>query len=156
MAEKKERAVARREHPFSELGFGRRWEPFRGLLDEMFGDWPRESGAAAGISIPSVDITETDDAYRVRAELPGVDKNEVTVELDQGVLSIRGEKKSRRDEKLERGRRLECSYGAFSRSFALPQDADPDRIAADFKDGVLDVKVAKLPESKPKQIAVKG
>jgi len=92
----------------------------------------------------------------VRAELPGVDKNEVTVELDQGVLSIRGEKKSRRDEKLERGRRLECSYGAFSRSFALPQDADPDRIAADFKDGVLDVKVAKLPESKPKQIAVKG
>lgn len=155
MAEKKESAVERR-HPLGELGFGRRWEPFRSLLDEMFSDWPRESGASAGLSIPSVDITETDGEYCVRAELPGVDKDEVTVELDQGVLCIRGEKKSRRDEKLERGRRLECSYGAFSRSFALPQDADPDRISAQFKDGVLDVKIGKAPESKPKQIAVKS
>ena len=104
--------------------------------------------------MPSVDITETDGEYRVRAELPGVEKNDVTVELDQGVLCIRGEKKSRRDEKTERGRRLECSYGAFSRSFTLPQDADADHITAQFKDGVLDVKVAKLPESKPKQISV--
>lgn len=155
MAEKREeRAVARR-HPYSELGFGRRWEPFRSLLDEMFGDWPTET-AAGGLSMPSVDITESDDAYCVRAELPGVSKDEVTVELDQGVLCLRGEKKSRRDEKTERGRRLECSYGAFSRSFTLPSDADPDRINAEFKDGVLEVKVHKQPESKPKQIAVKS
>ena len=152
MAEQKEGAVARR-NPFADLGIGRRWEPFRSLLDDMFADWPRET--AAGLAMPNVDITETDGEYRVRAELPGVEKNDVTVELDQGVLCIRGEKKSRRDEKAERGRRLECTYGAFSRSFALPQDADPDRISASFKDGVLDVKVAKLPESKPKQIAVK-
>ena len=154
MAEKKESAVARR-HPLAELGFGRRWEPFRSLLDEVFGEWP-EAAAGAGLAMPSVDITETDGEYRVRAELPGVEKNDVTVELDQGVLCIRGEKKSRRDEKTERGRRLECSYGAFSRSFTLPQDADADHITAQFKDGVLDVKVAKLPESKPKQIAVKS
>jgi HSP20 family protein len=156
MAEEKktEGAVARR-HPFGELGFGRRWEPFRSLLDEMFTDWPRET-APAGIAVPSVDITESDGEYRVHAELPGVEKDDVTVEVEQGVLCIRGEKKSRRDEKNERGRRLECSYGAFSRSFTLPQDADPERISAEFKNGVLDVKIAKQPESKPKQIAVKS
>ena len=153
MAEQRESAIARR-HPFAELGFGRRWEPFRGLLDDLFTDWPREGASA--LAIPSVDITETDEEYRVRAELPGVDKHEVGVELHEGVLSIRGEKKSPRDEKAERGRRLECSYGAFSRSFSLPPDADDDRISADFKDGVLNVRVAKRPESKPKQIAVRG
>ena len=69
---------------------------------------------------------------------------------------LRGEKKSRRDEKSEKGRRLECAYGAFSRSFALPQDADADRISAEFKDGVLSISIGKRPESKSKQITVKG
>lgn len=154
MSERNEGAVARRQ-PFAETGLGRGREPFRGLLDELFGDWSREA-APGGMSIPTVDITETDDEYKIRAELPGVSKNDVTVELEQGVLCIRGEKKSRRDEKKERGRRIECSYGAFSRSFGLPPDADADRISAAFKDGVLDVTVGKRPESKPRQIAVKG
>jgi HSP20 family protein len=123
-------------------------------MDEFFTDWPRLRRAS--VTEPSVDITETDDEYRVRAELPGVAKDDVTVEFENGVLCIRGEKKSRRDEKLERGRRIECSYGTFSRSFTLPQDADPDQISAEFRDGVLDVAITKRPESKPKQISVKG
>jgi HSP20 family protein len=125
------------------------------LLDEFFSNWQQDP-QRSGVAVPNVDITETEDNYLVRAELPGVAKDDVTVELEQGVLSIRGEKKSRREEKLERGRRLECSYGSFSRSFTLPQDTDANRICAEFRDGVLEVAVAKRPESKPKQIAVKS
>jgi HSP20 family protein len=124
-------------------------------MDQFFADWPQELRRSS-VPLASIDITETDGEYRVRAEIPGVAKDDVTVEIEEGVLCIRGEKKTRRDEKLERGRHLECSYGAFSRSFRLPQDADADQISADFRDGVLDVVVTKQPESKPKQIAVKS
>jgi len=154
MSEQSEGAVVRR-NPFAELESWNAWAPLRNVVDEFFGEWPRYA-TRGGVSLSSVDITETDDDYRVRAELPGVAKDDVTVELEEGVLCIRGEKKSRRDEKLERGRHLECSYGAFSRGFRLPQDADADQVSAEFRDGVLAVTVAKRPESKPKQIAVKG
>lgn len=110
------------------------------MRHDLAGDW--------------VDTTRAE--LLVRAELPGVSKDDVTVEFEQGLLSIRGEKKSRRDERTEQGRVLECSYGTFSRSFALPQDADPNQISAEFKEGVLDVAIQKNPESKPKQIAIKG
>ena len=70
----------------------------------------------------------------------------MTVELEQGLLSIRGEKKNRRDEKSEQGRVLECSHGAFHRSFALPQDADADQINAEFKEGILEIAIQKNPE----------
>lgn len=153
MSGKKEVAV--RRHPFGELGSWKSWEPLRSVMDEFFPDWSREQGRS-GVAVPSVDITETDEAYHVRAELPGVAKNDVTVEIEDGMLCIRGEKKSRRDETLEQGRRLECSFGAFSRNFSLPQDADAERISAEFKDGVLEVEIDKRPEGKPKQIAVKG
>ncbi|MHA7836980.1 MAG: Hsp20/alpha crystallin family protein [bacterium] len=149
----------RRQGAFSDVDLPGRWRPFRSLLDDLLMDRAQEWGLAAngGSSLmPSVDITETDEEYRVRAELPGVSKDDVTVELEQGVLSIRGEKKSVRDEKLERGRRRECSYGSFSRSFTLPQDAEDDKVSAEFKDGVLEVKIGKGPESKPKRIEVQG
>lgn len=152
MAEKTESAPATRPSLFSELDLRKSWEPFRGLMDDFFTDWPRGVESLA----PRVDITETSDAYKVRAELAGVSKDDVTVEVEHGMLSLRGEKRSSRDEKTEKGRRLECSYGAFSRSFTLPQDADPNQISAEFKDGVLDIAIAKRPEAKAKQIAVKG
>ncbi len=154
--EKTETAVARRRPLFSDLDQLGGRDPFRSLMDRFMGDlavdWPRTNG----IESPKVDITETDGAYHVRAELPGVSKNDVTVEFEDDVLSIRGEKKTERDEKTEKGRRLECSYGAFSRAFTLPADADRDRIEAKFKDGVLQIKIQKNPDRKPKQIAIKG
>lgn len=153
--ESAESGVATRRHPFGELESWGGFQPFRSLMDELFADWSRELPQRTGLAAPKVDITESDDHYVVRAELPGVGKDDVTVELEQGVLTLRGEKKTRRDEKVERGRRLECSYGAFSRSFTLPPDADDDRIDAKFRDGVLEISVGKRPESKPKQIAVK-
>lgn len=154
MTEARKGEVARRQ-PFGDLEPWKGGRPFRSLLEEFFGEAPPD-WTRAGTGFPTVDITESDGDYKVRAELPGVAKNDVSVELEQGMLSIRGEKKSRRDEKNEKGRRLECSYGAFSRSFTLPQDADAERISAAFKDGVLEVTIAKRPESKPKQIVVKS
>ena len=155
MSDKTERSIAARD-PFFDVEL---WRPWRSAAHELMRDWPQRFGdwpQTGALQAPAVDITETDDKYCVRAELPGVDKGDVTVELEDGVLQIRGEKKSRRDEKTEKGRRLECAYGAFSRGFSLPKDADADRITAEFKDGVLSISIAKHPESKPKQISVKG
>ena len=133
MSDRSQGAVVRR-HPFAEFESWKPWEPLGSVMDEFLAGWPREL-RRSGVALPSVDITETDDEYRVRAEIPGVAKDDVTVEFEHGVLCIRGEKKSRRDEKLEQGRHLECSYGAFSRNFRLPQDADTDQISAEFRDG---------------------
>ncbi len=156
MTEKKESAVTTRRPLFPELDPWRGLDPFRSAFDRFFQDAPEGWRPLQAFTTPQVDITETADEYRVHAELPGVSKDEVTVELEHGTLTIRGEKKSQRDEKTERGRRLECSYGAFSRSFSLPQDADADQIAAKFKDGVLDVAIKRSAASKPKQVAIKG
>lgn len=156
MTEKTETALVPRHHFFTELDPWRRSESVRTMVDRFFGDLSEGGPRRAIVSAPNVDITETVDEYLVHAELPGVSKNDVSVELEQGLLSIRGEKKNRRDEKGEQGRVLECSYGAFCRSFALPQDADPDQITAEFKEGVLEIAIHKNPEGKPKQIAIKG
>ncbi|MEZ4333660.1 MAG: Hsp20/alpha crystallin family protein [Myxococcota bacterium] len=157
MSEKKESAVTRQQPSrLFDLDPWRGTDPFRSLIDRFFQDGSESWRQLETITTPRVDITERDDAYRVRAELPGVSKDDVRVEFEHGLLTIRGEKKSQRDEKSEKGRRLECSYGAFSRSFSLPQDIDPDRIAATFKDGVLDVTVHRTAAPKPKQVAIKG
>lgn len=156
MAESKESSLATRSSSLSDLDPWRGLDPFRSVFDRFFQDAPESWRQLQSFTTPQVDITETTDEYRVHAELPGVSKDDVTVELEHGTLTIRGEKKSQRDEKTEKGRRLECSYGAFSRSFALPQDADADRISAKFKDGVLDVAIKRTAASKPKQVAIKG
>ncbi len=151
MSERSERSLVGRDPFFSELDIRKGWEPFR-QIEELLADWPRGNGVVA----PKIDITENEDKYQVRAELPGVSKDDITVEIEDRVLNLRGEKKERRDEKLEKGRRLECTYGAFSRSILLPQDADADHVTAEFRDGVLNVGIAKRPETKAKQIALKG
>ena len=159
MAEKKETSVARRD-PFAELMewrpfFGRDlWSPFlgregRGLLEDVWGR------TAAGRVAPSVDISEDDGNYIVTAELPGTKREDVTVELEDDVLTIRGEKRNEREEKKEHSRWIERSYGSFSRSFALPANAVGDRIKAEFKEGVLTVEVPKAEEAKPRAISIK-
>jgi len=156
MSEPRSAQVPSRSERSAPIDPWRGLDPFRSLLDRFFQESPEEGRSLRPLSTPQVDITETADEYRIHAELPGVAKDDVTVELDHGLLTIRGEKKSQRDEKIEKGRRLECSYGAFARSFALPQDADGDRITAKWKDGVLDVAVKRAAASKPKQVAIKS
>jgi len=155
MAESKERSVARRD-PFAELAD---WRPFfaplfgregRSLLEEVWGR------SAAGRLAPSVDISEDDGNYVVTAELPGTKREDVTVELEEDVLTVRGEKRNEREEKKEKRRLVERSYGTFSRSFTLPANADPEKISASFKDGVLTVTIAKRPETKPRVVDIKA
>ena len=155
MAESKERSVARRD-PFAELGaFGPFFGPLfgregRNLLEEVWGR------SAAGRLAPSVDVSEDDGNYIVTAELPGTKREDVTVELEDDVLTIRGEKRNERDEKKEKRRIVERTYGTFSRSFTLPSNADGERISAKFENGVLTVTIAKRPETKPRVVDIKS
>jgi HSP20 family protein len=160
MAERKEASIARRD-PFAELQdwrqlFGRDlWSPFfgregRSILEDVWGR------TASGRVAPCVDISEDDSNYIVTAELPGTKREDVTIELEDDVLTIRGEKRSEREEKKEKRRFVERSYGTFSRSFTLPANADPERISASFKDGVLTITIGKRPEAKPRVVDIKS
>ena len=128
---------------------------------ENLGRWPRLFGegllerSAARFS-PAMDVVENDQAYVVTVEVPGGKKDDVSVELHDNVLTLRGEKRNEREEKKERSHWVERSYGAFSRSFTLPRDANADRVEASFQDGVLTVTIPKTEEKKPKRIAVKS
>jgi HSP20 family protein len=164
MTEKKEtkgKEEARALAPWRPFGDLERWPslwedllPGRArLLDELFREWPRARRAEA--FLPAVDVAENDAQYTITVELPGAKKDDVHVELREGMLVIHGEKKSEREEKKDRGRYLERSYGSFSRSFSLPADADADRLVASFKDGVLKITLPRTEEAKPRQIAIK-
>lgn len=124
------------------------------LMDELFRDWRPASRALA--CVPAMDVHENDARYTITVELPGTRKEDVQVELSEGMLTIRGEKKSEREETKERRRYVERSYGAFSRSFTLPPDANGDRLDASFKDGILTIAIPKTEESKPKRVAIKA
>jgi HSP20 family protein len=159
MADRREKAVGFRLDPFGELDpFG--WRPFgfgRGLgapwrlFDELAGEGPRPRPL-----VPSVDIAEDDDAYHVTAELPGTKPEDVTVEVHEGVLTLRGEKRSEREGRREHARYVERSYGTFSRSFRLPENANVEKLDASFKDGVLHVTIAKREEAKPRTVSIKS
>jgi HSP20 family protein len=126
--------------------------PFRGrpslLQEDMWGPGRRFA--------PAVDVTEDDDEYTVTAELPGIDKKDVTIELHEGMLTIRGEKRSEREEESEQRRHVERCFGTFSRSFSLPPDADGEHVKANFENGVLRVKIPKTEEAKPRTVDIKG
>ena len=104
---------------------------------------------------PLVDITEDDKEYLIKAELPEVKKEEVKVTVENGLLTISGERKIEKEEKGKRYHRVERAYGSFVRSFSLPDDADGNKVNAEFKEGVLRVHLAKSEHTKPKQIDVK-
>jgi HSP20 family protein len=104
---------------------------------------------------PLVDITEDDREYLIKAELPEVKKEDVKVTVENGVLTITGERKFEKEEKGKKYHRIERAYGNFIRSFTLPDDADANKVSAEFKDGVLSVRVSKSDTAKPKQIEVK-
>lgn len=104
---------------------------------------------------PTVDIKETKNAYQIKVELPGVDKKDVSVNIENGVLTIRGEKKTQKEEDEDKVHRVECSYGSFYRSFALPGEVNIDKSNAHFKDGVLTLKLPKSDEQKKKQLEIK-
>jgi HSP20 family protein len=104
---------------------------------------------------PIVDIQETDKEYLIKAELPEVKKEDVKVTLKDGILNLEGERHQEKEEKNKKFHRVERSYGKFVRSFTVPQDVDEKNVQADFKDGVLNVHLAKSETVKPKTVEVK-
>jgi len=104
---------------------------------------------------PLVDIVEEDKEYLVKAELPEVRKEDLSVTVEKGMLTISGERKFEKEEQKRKYHRVERSYGSFIRSFALPDDADGGKVEAEFKDGILFVHIAKSEAAKPKAIDVK-
>jgi HSP20 family protein len=122
------------------------------MMDEILGERTR----LPTLTSPPIDVTETDGSYVVTAEVPGVKRDDLTVECKDGAITIRGEKKSEREETREKARLLERAYGAFSRSLTLPSDADVERMNASFKEGVLRIEVQKKPEAKAKTVAIKS
>jgi HSP20 family protein len=144
-----------------------RWDPFRELdelqtrLSALFGRAPvRKNGSkdealAVAEWAPVVDIVEDENEYLIKAELPEVKKEEVKVTVQDDVLTISGERMFEKEEKGRKYHRMERAYGSFARSFTLPEDADGEKVAAEFKDGVLKVHLPKSEQAKPKSIEVK-
>jgi len=142
-----------------------RWEPFTGTDDlfarmpSLLGRWPRAfefNGKQALEWSPSVDISETDDEFLIRADLPAVKKEDVHITVDDTMLTISGERRQQTEEKKEKSHRVETVYGKFSRSFSLPDNTDAASIRAESKDGVITVHVAKIKTvaKKPTEIKV--
>lgn len=132
-------------------------DPFRALqrrMDHLFDDfasgyrWPFASGH--DMPAPQIDVSETDSEVTIDVELPGVDETDIDVTVADDLLTIKGEKKQEKEEKKKNYHLTERSYGSFSRSMTLPFDADPNKVKAKFKDGVLTVTIPKPPEAKAK------
>lgn len=125
------------------------------LFDDFFGIVPaqRERGA---VWSPSVNVREDTDNFYIEAELPGMSKDDIQLEVEHNMLSIKGERTFEKKEEGENYHFVERSYGSFYRSFTLPKNVDGEAIGAEYKDGVLIVTVPKKEEVKPKKVEIKS
>ena len=103
---------------------------------------------------PAVDIYDNDDHIVIKAEIPGVDKKDITVDIKDGVLTLKGERSSDNEERKDNFYRRERTFGKFERAFTVPAEVDLDKIKADYKDGVLKIEIPKPEERKPKQVTI--
>lgn len=145
-----------------------RWDPLR-ELEQMADRLNRvisrpEGGSVNGNGqeamavpdwVPTVDISETEAEYAIHAELPGVKKEAVKVTMENGVLTIQGERRQEQTENVRRHHRIERAYGRFARSFTLPDTVDAGKVRAEYADGMLHLHLPKSDKAKPKQIEVK-
>lgn len=140
------------------------WSPFRETermlreMDRLFENGslrlPAEEAMAVAQWTPSVDITEDATEFVIKAELPEVRKEDVKVTVDDGALTIRGERKAEKEEKGKKFHRIERSYGSCERSFTLPDGTDAGKISSEFKEGVLTVHLPKTANSKSKAVEI--
>lgn len=136
------------------------WDPFKEMEAVLDRYRPRRTLAkheeiATADWYPSVDVAETERAFHIHAELPGVKKEDIKVNVNDGVLTLSGHRQSKSEDNTKKYHRIERSYGSFSRSFALPDDVMPEKVEASFQDGVLEVDLPKSKDEKPKQVDVK-
>ncbi len=127
------------------------WDRF---LTDFFGEWDVESQDRVNWT-PSIDIKETKDDYMVTADLPGMAKKDIAINIKENVLSISGERQYEEKDDRKNYYRMERGYGRFNRCFRLPDEVLDDKITAKFKDGVLSVVIPKAEEVKPKEIEIK-
>ncbi|HEX3625259.1 MAG TPA: Hsp20/alpha crystallin family protein [Verrucomicrobiae bacterium] len=144
-----------------------RWDPIRGMeelhnqLSSLFGRAPlrRPEGQEESITVaewaPPVDISEDDKEYLIKVELPGLKKEDIHIAVADGALTVTGERKVEKEEQNKKYHRVERAYGRFARTFVVPDDAEADKVAAEFKEGMLGVRIPKSEKAKPKHIEVK-
>jgi HSP20 family protein len=141
-----------------------RWEPVRELntlqseMNRLFNnlfDAPLPNGPTGTRRwLPPMDLVETDDDFVLSADLPGLSEGDVNIELEDNVLTISGERKSKHEENKQGYYRVERASGSFSRSLTLPEGVDPEAIKASFDNGVLEVRIPKPEERKPRKVAI--
>ena len=141
-----------------------RWEPVRELntiqgeinrLFNSFFDTPVGAGEGAGRRwLPAMDLVEADDHYVLRADLPGLAEDDVTIEVENDVLTVSGERRAEHEQRGEGYHRLERAYGSFSRSLTLPDGVDPETVQASFERGVLEVRIPKPEQRKPRRVSI--
>ena len=143
-----------------------RWDPFRDLLtlqdrmDRLFEESLSrnkvfEQSLASGLWSPAVDIYETENEIILKAELPGLKKEDVSIEVTDDSLTLSGERSFEKDVKEENYHRIERSYGSFSRTFSLPSTVDRDNVIAKFNDGILEIHIPKAEKSTARVIEIK-
>ena len=141
-----------------------RWEPAREinslqsemnrLFNTVFDAPGGNGGTQARRWMPAMDLLETDDEFVLRADLPGMTEDDVSIELEDNILTVSGERKAEHEEKGEGFYRVERAFGSFSRSLTLPQGVDPEAVNAGFEKGVLEVRVPKPERRKPRKITI--
>ena len=141
-----------------------RWDPVRELyslqnrmnrlFEEQYGGGREDSLTTAGAFVPPVDIYEDEHSIQLKLEVPGIDEKDLDIKVENNTLTISGERKFEKEEKEENFRRVERRYGSFTRSFTLPNTVNTEDINASYESGVLNIRLAKRAEAKPKQIKV--
>ncbi len=138
------------------------WDPFRDMenlhseINKLFAGTSRGNRDAGMASwTPNVDIYEDAETVRIHTELPGMKKEDVKLSVEDGVLTIKGERKFEHENRKGNYHRIERSYGMFERAFTLPTTVEPERIEASMKDGILEIVIPKREEVKPKEIEIK-
>lgn len=141
-----------------------RWDPFRDLLslqqsmnrllEDRLHRSPASEESLTGTTLPPVDIYENEDELVLEADAPGLQLSDIDIQVENNTLTIRSERKAPQSVDEAKFHRVERTYGSFARTFALPNTIDSEKIAADYNNGVLRVRMAKREESKPKQIRV--
>jgi len=145
------------------MTFVTRWDPFREvatlqdrmnrLFNDQFGAMTRDE-SLTGAFVPPVDVYEDENSIQVRLEVPGVEEKDIDIQMENNLLTVRGERKFNTEEKQESFHRIERRYGSFTRSFTLPNTVSSDGVKADYEKGVLTIQLPKRAEAKPKQIKV--
>jgi HSP20 family protein len=133
------------------------YKTLQNQLNRLFEPFARfasgDEDLVSGAWVPPVDVAETQEQIVVRAEVPGIRQEDIQIEFENGLLTIRGERAIEKTDAMT-WHRVERTYGNFSRSFTLPRTVDPEKITANYRDGILEIAVPKREEAKPKQIRI--